>query len=304
MFKNKKIFFIFTGVLVLVFALGISAFTLPKISSDQPKGEVHKGFPGKPGRGADHTFLAEALGISVEELEAAYQAANEKAIDLAVLEGLLTQEQADAMKTLGLNFHRFHPMSDNKFDENMKESEKIDHEALLAEELGITAEELHEAQQTAAEAAFQNAVEQGFIPEDQANLMKARQAMSEYRVDQDEILSQVLGISIEELQSARKEGLRMDELLEKYNITFEDLQAAMRSANEQSIQEALTDGVITQEQADLLMENESHMMPGGHRRPHGNFNGMGENPFNESGDFTRPGRFGGETSPNSTGNSL
>jgi len=309
MFRNKKIWILFTGVVVLVFALGISAFTLPGISGDQPEGETHKGFPGKPGRGTDQTYLAEALGISVEELVAAKKAANDKALDLAVLEGLLTQEQADAMKTLGLGFHRFPPMIRDRFDENMDVSEKIDLEALLAQELGITVDELNEAQEAAKEAGFQNAVEQGVITEDQANLMQAHQALLDYRINPDEILSQVLGISTEELQSAREDGLRMKELLEKYDATFEDIQAAMQSAYEQSIQDALSDGAITQEQADLLLENEFQMMPGKHGRPHGNFKGRGEKPFGEEpfggqGGFPKPGGFGGTTNPNSISNSL
>jgi hypothetical protein len=40
-------------------------------------------------------LLAEELGISVEELEAAHQAAFEAAIGIAVDEGKLTREQAD-----------------------------------------------------------------------------------------------------------------------------------------------------------------------------------------------------------------
>ena len=52
-----------------------------------------------PGFGASdmQALLAEALGISVEELEAAQQAAFEAAIAAAVDEGRITQEQADQM---------------------------------------------------------------------------------------------------------------------------------------------------------------------------------------------------------------
>lgn len=43
------------------------------------------------------TFLAEALGISVEELQAAQQKAQEAMVAKAVEEGVITQEQADLM---------------------------------------------------------------------------------------------------------------------------------------------------------------------------------------------------------------
>lgn len=48
--------------------------------------------------GEYQTYLAEALGITVEELEAAQLKAQDAMIDQAVTDGLLTQEQADLMK--------------------------------------------------------------------------------------------------------------------------------------------------------------------------------------------------------------
>ena len=54
------------------------------------------------GRGAADTdrsqTLADALGITVDELNAARDAARDAALDQAVAEGLLTQEQADAIR--------------------------------------------------------------------------------------------------------------------------------------------------------------------------------------------------------------
>jgi len=164
--------------------------------------------PGAPrghGRSADQTYLAEALGITIEELELAQQAANEKAIDLAVEDGVLTKEQADAMKTLGIGMHGFHSMPRVP----SRIAGKIDHETLLAEELGITVEELQAAHETAKEAEIQNAVEKGDLSQEQAELMKARQALMAYHLDHESIIAQVLGISVEELQAAQEEGLQI-----------------------------------------------------------------------------------------------
>ncbi|MFO7635193.1 MAG: hypothetical protein R6W76_21795 [Caldilinea sp.] len=48
-------------------------------------------------RGQYHTFLAEALDITVEELQAAQQKAQQAMVDQAVEDGTITQEQADLM---------------------------------------------------------------------------------------------------------------------------------------------------------------------------------------------------------------
>jgi hypothetical protein len=43
-------------------------------------------------------FVADALGVSVAELQAARQAAEEAALEQAVAEGVITEEQAELMK--------------------------------------------------------------------------------------------------------------------------------------------------------------------------------------------------------------
>jgi uncharacterized protein (DUF433 family) len=258
MFKKNKIWKVFAGLLVLAVALGASAFAIPTLASEVSDGLAHMGFPGRPGKGGDQTYLADALGITVEELEAAQQAASEKALDLAVVEGLLTQEEADAMKTLGMGWRG---KGFAKRGEAQVES-AIDPDALLADELGISAEDLQAARQESAEAAMQDAIENGDLTQEQVDMMEARQALKDYQVDRDSVLED-LGISAEDLQAAREEGLRMDEILEQYGLTIEDVQAAMQAAHEEAIQAALDDGAITQEQADLLLSQDFGKGPGG-----------------------------------------
>ncbi len=61
-----------------------------------------------------NVLLAKALGISVEKLQAAYQAATASGIDQAVKEGRLTQGQADLMKG------RYSLNNSSKFQDAMK----------------------------------------------------------------------------------------------------------------------------------------------------------------------------------------
>lgn len=115
--------------------------------------------------------LAKALGITVEELQAAYEKAFAAAIEDALDEGLLTQEQADDLLSgERFGFHGRHGF--HGFDGDMDE--------YLAEALGISVDELEAAQVKARETVIAEAVEAGTITQEQADLMNARDAISAY----------------------------------------------------------------------------------------------------------------------------
>lgn len=137
---------------------------------------------GRFGMGEDHqALLAEALGISVEELQAAHLATANAALDQAVEQDLLTQTQADNLR------QRLESAGGNGFGFRfggralgMLGSDTIDTEALLADALGITVEELQAAYDDAQAAALAQAVEDGQLTQEQADLMAARQAFRAY----------------------------------------------------------------------------------------------------------------------------
>ena len=115
--------------------------------------------------------LAEALGITVEELQAAYEKAFTAAIEGALDEGILTQEQADDLLSgEGFGFRGRHGF--RGFGGNMNE--------YLAEALGISVADLEAAQAEAQETVMAEAVEAGTITQEQADLMNARGAISTY----------------------------------------------------------------------------------------------------------------------------
>jgi hypothetical protein len=170
---------------------------------------------GGPMGGDSDTYLAEALDITADELQAAQQAANEAAIDQALAQGLITQAQADALKEQsgqfdrgGRGFHGFFGMDDTTIDMN----------ALLAEALGVTTDELAAARVEAQDLALAAAVEAGSITQEQADQMTAEQALKTY----------------------------LDE---------QGLQDQVRSLYENLVNQAVQAGVITQEQADAILSN-------------------------------------------------
>ena len=162
----------------------------------------------------------------------------------------------------------------------------VDHEALLADELGISVEELQAAQEQARQAGLDQSVADGNLTAEEADLMMAGQALREY-IDHEAILAQVLGMTADELEAAHEEGMNIRDLLEEQGLDREAIQEAMQAAHEDAhedaVAQAVADGVITQEQADALQNGEGFGgrggFPGhGDRDGRGGHGGRGMNP--------------------------
>lgn len=186
--------------------------TLP--NNQQRPGKVFRG--GERG-GYTNQDLADALGITVEQLQTAQQAAVDEALKQAVSKGLLTQEQADQLKARGLG--RFH-----FGDKGIMANSGIDLNALLAAQLNVSVEQLTAARLKAFNMAVDREVQSGNLTQEQADLMKGRQALAN-------------------------------------DAKF---QASIKSAYEAAVKQAVTDGVITQAQADQILANNNGIgFPGG-----------------------------------------
>jgi hypothetical protein len=156
---------------------------------------VH-GHPGTPG---DFTeYLADELGISVEELQTAQEEVFSAAIQKAVDEGLVTEEQAEAIKSKQFGFKR--GFRAGFMVGRFGAGKGFDHSALLADALNIDVEELRAAQERAHAAALEQAVEDGLISEDMLELMEAKQALQSY-LDPQEMFAQALGIDTAKLEA-------------------------------------------------------------------------------------------------------
>jgi hypothetical protein len=130
----------------------------------------------------------------------------------------------------------------------------IDMDLHLAEALGISTDELSDAREAAKNAAIEQALEDGMITEEQVTIMEARQALKNY-IEKDALLAKALGITVEELEAAKEDDQRIPDLLEELGIDQETFEANMQAAHEEVVRQAVQDGVITQEQADLMLDN-------------------------------------------------
>ena len=202
------------GALALVAVFG--ALTYKNVAAQEETPTPAAPFQDPPGRGMrggpmgqTNEDLADALGITVEELQAAQKTAAAEALKQAVADGLLTQEQADQMAERGLGGWPMKGLG-------RPGESSIDMQALLADALGISAEDLQAAQEKAFAAALARAVDEGTLTQEQADLIQARRAL----------------------------------------YGSESFQASMKSAFENAVAQAVKDGLITQAQADqILAEN-------------------------------------------------
>lgn len=192
MMQKKLIYMLLGGFLALALTFGAFA-TFAQTDDDTdvatPETETEDGAATTPGFGRsggrgvmsgmadvnkDGELLAEALGITVAELQAAQEAARAVAIAQAVTDGLLTQEQADELLS-GSMGGRHRGLPGGRFNNG---------HTFLAEALGITTEELEAAQAEAFTARLALLVEAGDITQEQADQMQAYKNVQGY-VDYD-----------------------------------------------------------------------------------------------------------------------
>lgn len=153
-------------------------------------------------------LLAEALGISVEELEAAYEAVRLTVIDQALEEGVISEEEAEILR------ENQRPMRNGRVMRRLL----VNGDELLADALGIGVDELQEARAEVRAARLEELVDAGVITQERADLLAAREVIAGY-------------------------------------VDREGLAETLQNAYEAAIDAALADGAITQEQADQLLEN-------------------------------------------------
>ena len=139
----------------------------PTAPATQAKPEWSEKGPGFMGGEATNQYLADALGITTDQLSAAYQSATTEALKQAVADGKLTQAQADQLAA----------RANGHFDGRWLNDANIDFNALLAKALNISVDQLDAARQKAFDARIDAAVTAGNLTQEQADLMKGRYAL-------------------------------------------------------------------------------------------------------------------------------
>jgi hypothetical protein len=153
-----------------VFAATPTTTSTGTTSTSRQLGPCWSGEKG-PNGGYTNQQLADALGITVDALNTAYQNAYAAALKDAVSQDLITQAQADQLATNGTVF----PFG-NHWDGWLTQN-GIDFNTYLADALGISVDTLKAAHQTAYNANIDQQVTDGNLPQTQADLMKGEYAL-------------------------------------------------------------------------------------------------------------------------------
>ncbi|MBV7333274.1 hypothetical protein KFU94_34580 [Chloroflexi bacterium TSY] len=145
----------------------------------------------------------------------------------------------------------------------------------LAEEKGVEMETIQEALKASAITQVQQAVTDGDLTQEEADRILERiengrgfgprgLGRGAHRggplrdlIDRDviqETVAQTLGITVEELEAAKDEGKKLSELAEEKGVEMETVKEAMKASAISQVQQAVTDGELTQEEADRLIE--------------------------------------------------
>lgn len=191
-------------------------------------------------REAARELLAEQLGVTVEDLEAAHDSA------IAAVQAEDGRPDRDEIR------------------------------ALIAAELGVTVDALEAAQDAVQETMLAQLVADGTITQAQLDEMLEMKALRELaqdifsRDDAQAVIAEQLGLTVEALAAARDEGTHVYDLAEEQGIDMETLMTAVSDARTAAFAQAVADGLLTQEQADLLLSQSGpHFGFGGHGGPGG-----------------------------------
>ena len=174
--KRTLISILTLGALLTAVLIGAAVYhsasaAAPTTAAFTYNGNAFNGFGRGFGSSYTNEDLANALGITVDQLTAAYQKAYDAALTQAVEKGLITQAQADQLKSNGFAFP-FGGRWGGWLSQN-----GIDFDDLLADALGITVDKLQSAYVQAYNAQIDRAVANGNLTQEQGDLMKGRYAL-------------------------------------------------------------------------------------------------------------------------------
>lgn len=158
----------------------------------------------------------------------------------------------------------------------------------LVAELGLDLEEVRAAIQAGVTEAINQAVADGTLTQEQANWMLERMELHilvHDTLDMDSIIANALGITVDELAAARAEGKRVPDLVTELGLDLATVRTDIQEGRTAAINQAVEDGILTQEQADWLL---SHQGMGGRHGGQGGQGGFGRHGGNCPNGTTPP----------------
>jgi hypothetical protein len=170
----------------------------------------------------------------------------------------------------------FHQWNKHGFGFGERKERVRDHNELIAAELGVNVEDLRSAHAAAFEAAREDGIlgfpgHRGFDKDGEFESYLA-DALAEIGVSiddlkaaqeavKDDIIAELVEQGViptpDEAPESRMNPRALMEQLEEKGITMQDVMEAMRQAYESAVNDAVSDDVINNDQAELILESDS-----------------------------------------------
>ncbi len=182
----------------------------------------------------------ETLGISAEMYEAAVDDAAVAYNNELVAMGWLSAEEAAEENEEG------HWARIGRGDYY---SGILDKDVFIADALGISMSALDSAEDASQAAKLAEKVAEGDLTQAEAD---NKVALSNFKegIDDDSVLAQALGITVNELDAARSANVEFSDLLDELGLTSQEVRQAQHDIYEQLLADAVADGTLTAEQAE------------------------------------------------------
>ncbi|MEM7027958.1 MAG: hypothetical protein AAF629_00090 [Chloroflexota bacterium] len=90
------------------------------------------------------------------------------------------------------------------------------------------------------------------------------------KADMQSAIAEVLGLTVAELEAAKENGQSIRDLAEENNVDLATLSAAKLSVKADALADAVADGIISQDEADQMLERFENRGNGGRRGGRGN----------------------------------
>jgi hypothetical protein len=136
------------------------------------------------------------------------------------------------------------------------------YEQMLAQQLGISVDQLKAAQESARNAMIDQALANGNLTAEQAARMKAAapgeirrhvgKAVHNAAADVFAAAAKTIGISTDELKQQLSQGQSLSGVAANHNVSRDQLKAGIMTEVKAQLQAAVSNGNLTQQQADKL----------------------------------------------------
>ncbi|GBF34981.1 hypothetical protein DCCM_4102 [Desulfocucumis palustris] len=136
----------------------------------------------------------------------------------------------------------------------------------FAANLGVSEEQVKTAVEATKDQMIDEAVQQGKLTQEQADKMKSNEGFAFFGSGHDrghgfmgpggnpEDIANILGITAEQLKTELQSGKKFADIIAEHGITMEQFKEKMQEIRKDAISKAVSDGKLTQEQADKMIQ--------------------------------------------------